>query len=178
MVDIYDVGYGSKRRTTNLSRSLRNAIHDSLAPFQILECVGESKLAYKLDLPATMRIHPVFLGSLLTPYHASAIPGHTQPPPPPIEVEGQQEYEVEEILDSKIVRNKLRYLVSWIGYTPNNRTWEPAEHLENSPEIVAPTTLVIHSVLRPQISLGLWLVEFTSLASTQYIPYDDGTEYG
>ena len=58
-------------------------------------------------------------------------------PPPPIEVQGQQEYEVEEILNSKIVRNKLRYLVSWIGYAPNDRTWEPAEHLENSPEIVA-----------------------------------------
>jgi hypothetical protein len=108
-----------------------------LRPFRILKCVGESQMAYKLDLPAGMRIHPVFHGSLLTPYHASAIPGHTQPPPPPIEVEGQQEYEVEEILDSKIVRNKLRYLVSWIGYAPNDRTWEPAEHLENSPEIVA-----------------------------------------
>jgi hypothetical protein len=29
MVDIHDVGYGSRRRTTILSRSLRNAIHDS-----------------------------------------------------------------------------------------------------------------------------------------------------
>ena len=29
MVDMRDVGYGSKRRTTNLSRSLHNAIHDS-----------------------------------------------------------------------------------------------------------------------------------------------------
>jgi hypothetical protein len=29
MVDICDVGYGSKRRTTNLSCSLRNAIRDS-----------------------------------------------------------------------------------------------------------------------------------------------------
>jgi hypothetical protein len=27
--ETYDVGYGSKRRTTNLSRSLRNAIRDS-----------------------------------------------------------------------------------------------------------------------------------------------------
>jgi hypothetical protein len=29
MVDIRDVGYGSRRRTTILSCSLRNAIHDS-----------------------------------------------------------------------------------------------------------------------------------------------------
>ena len=29
MVETYDVTYGSKRRTTKLSRSLRNAIHDS-----------------------------------------------------------------------------------------------------------------------------------------------------
>jgi hypothetical protein len=29
MVDIHDVGYGSKRQTTNLSRTLHNAIHDT-----------------------------------------------------------------------------------------------------------------------------------------------------
>ena len=125
------------RKNISTTRPSRKLDVRRLGPFKIVECIGESKLAYKLDLPATMRIHPVFHESLLTPYHANRIAGRTQTPPPAIEVEGEQEYEVEEILDSKIIRNKLRYLVSWTGYGPNDRTWEPAEHLENSPEITA-----------------------------------------
>ena len=58
-------------------------------------------------------------------------------PPPLIEVSDGSEYEVAAILDSKIVRNKLYYLVDWLGYTPNDRTWEPLENLANASEMVA-----------------------------------------
>jgi len=34
-------------------------------------------------------------------------------PPPPIEVEGEKEYEVEKILDKQEKRGKMRYLVKW-----------------------------------------------------------------
>jgi len=73
-----------------------------LGPFKILKVVGESKLAFKLELPQHMRIHPVFHTSLLEPYHVNTIPGRTQPPPPPIVVEDHEEFKVEKILDSKI----------------------------------------------------------------------------
>ena len=41
------------------------------------------------------------------------------------------------VLDSKVVKNKLYYFVDWLGYTPANRTWEPAENLNNTKELVA-----------------------------------------
>ena len=41
------------------------------------------------------------------------------------------------ILDSKVVKNKLYYFVDWLGYTPVDRTWEPAENLNNTKELVA-----------------------------------------
>ena len=108
-----------------------------LGPFKILEVVGEAKAACKLDLPHQMRIHPVFHESLLEPYYANKIEGRLQPPPPPPEViEGEMEYEVKEILDSRIVRGKLKYLVDWLGYSPEERTWEPAEHLTHAPEAI------------------------------------------
>ena len=63
-----------------------------------------------------------FNSSLLEPYHESTIPGRITQPPPPIELEDGPEYEVAAILDSKIVRNKLYYLVNWLGYSPRECT--------------------------------------------------------
>ena len=41
-------------------------------------------------------------------------------------------YSTAAILDSKIVRNKLYYLVDWLGYSPNERTWELVENVINA----------------------------------------------
>ena len=72
----------------------------------------------------------VFHSSLLEPYQDSTIPGHIKAPPPPIELEDGPEYEVATILDSKIVHNKLYYLVDWLGYSPSEHTWEPIENVK------------------------------------------------
>jgi hypothetical protein len=109
-----------------------------MGPFKILQVVGESKLAFKLELPPRMRIHSVFHVSLLEPYRENTIEGRIQPPPPPPdEIDGELEYEVKEILDSKIVRGKLQYYIDWEGYTPEERTWEPAESVEHAADAVA-----------------------------------------
>ena len=52
-------------------------------------------------------------------------------------VNGELEYEVEAVLDSRVWRNKLQYLVGWKGYGSEERTWEPAENLENAKEAIA-----------------------------------------
>ena len=38
-------------------------------------------------------------------------------PPPPVKIDGEKEYEVEEILDRQERRGKTKYLVKWKGYT-------------------------------------------------------------
>jgi hypothetical protein len=43
-------------------------------------------------------------------------------PPLPVEIEGQEEFEVLEILDSRIIRRKLEYLIQWQGYDVTERT--------------------------------------------------------
>ena len=61
--------------------------------------------------------------------------GFKQPAPPPLEIiDGEEEYEVDEILDSRIYRKKLQYLVKWKGYGHGDNTWEPVSSCENAPE--------------------------------------------
>jgi len=44
-----------------------------------------------------------------------------------VEVEGEEEWPVQEVLHSKFVGNLLRYLVKLEGY--DEPTWEPAESI-------------------------------------------------
>ncbi|MBW0489419.1 hypothetical protein O181_029134 [Austropuccinia psidii MF-1] len=64
----------------------------------------------------SMEVHqPVFHIFLLEPVKTSTIPNWHEEPPPPIIIEKEEEWEV--ILDSKIKRGKLWYLVEWKGFS-------------------------------------------------------------
>ncbi|MBW0463754.1 hypothetical protein O181_003469 [Austropuccinia psidii MF-1] len=83
-------------------------------------------------------MHPVFHISLLEPVKTSTIANWYQEHPPPIIIEEEEEWEVSQILDSKLKRRKLWYLVGWKGFSegPERSTWEPAKNLKNYPELV------------------------------------------
>ena len=90
----------------------------------------------KLKLPASYKIHDVINVSRLRLYKEPTAGQHATPPEP-VEVEGQPEYEVEEVLDSRLKKGKLEYLVKWSGYTNKYNTWEPVSNLENSRKAIA-----------------------------------------
>lgn len=122
------------RRNLKTRRPSDKLDYRRLGPFLVTKQVNE--VAYRLNLPTSMKIHPVFHVSLLEPYKESTIPGRLQAPPPPTEIDGEEEFEVSEILDSRINRRKLEYLVHWQGYEVSERTWEPAANLDNAPEMI------------------------------------------
>ncbi|QRW22942.1 Retrotransposable element Tf2 protein [Rhizoctonia solani] len=102
-----------------------------LGPFEITEKI--SSHAYRLNLPETLKIHDVFYVGLLSKVHESlSQPFPNQPPPETIE--GEEEYEVEKIINSKRQRGKWFYLIKWKGYGPEDNSWEPEELLEHSQE--------------------------------------------
>jgi hypothetical protein len=70
-------------------------------PYEILEQIGHS---YKLKLPASMKIHPVFHVEKLRKDAGDSLPGQANPEPTLLELEdGNEEYEVQEVLAVKLV---------------------------------------------------------------------------
>ena len=51
----------------------------------------------------------------LSPYRGNEVNGLTPPPPEPVTVNGEEEYEVDHIRDSKLFGRTLKYLMRWKG---------------------------------------------------------------
>lgn len=103
-------------------------------PFRVLEPVGLQ--AYRLQLPATWKIHDVFHISLLEKYHRREDSEDIQEPLPLAElVDGQEEWEIEEILDKKKRSGKIWYYIKWNGYPEEFNQWLPGEELEHAEEL-------------------------------------------
>ena len=117
------------------SALLRRAC-SSHGPFEVLEKVGRS--AYNLKLPPTWRrLYPTVNEIYLTPYQSPTFPSQQRPPPPPPElVDGNEEYEVDYIVDSKVERGRIKYLVHWKGYGDEAREWLTLTALQNAPEAI------------------------------------------
>jgi len=89
-----------------------------IGPFKILAKIGTS--AYMLALQPSMAIHNTFHISLLEPYEDNQFPLQIKEPPPSIQIEGEEEYELKEIIDSRLHYNKFQYRAKWKGYSPEH----------------------------------------------------------
>ncbi|MBW0554973.1 hypothetical protein O181_094688 [Austropuccinia psidii MF-1] len=131
-------GYPGQEKTLKLIERLTKKLAERcLGPFEVLKKIGSH--AYHLKLPQQWKsFHPVFHMSLLEPVKKSTIQNQHQLPLPPLIVEEEEEWEVAQVLDSKLKRRTARYLVEWKGLNedPERTTWEPASSLTNSQDLV------------------------------------------
>src|SRR5258707_4025695 len=104
-------------------------------PFEITKEV--SPVAYQLRLPMAWNIHNIFHASLLSPYRETPAHGPNYSRPPPDLIGGEEEYEVEKIVNHRHVGRSraLQYLIKWIGYPEADNTWEPADQV-HAPQLV------------------------------------------
>jgi hypothetical protein len=125
-------------RNMNPSRTVK-LMPRYIGPLKIKKVV--SSVAYELELPPTLRIHPVFHVSKLKLYRNDDRYEREQVMrPAPVLVDGEQEYEVERILDRRERRQgrgiRVEYLVKWLGYPEYESTWERESNLTNAQELV------------------------------------------
>src|SRR5439155_17689089 len=117
-----------RRKNIQTKRPSNKLDYTKLGPFRIRRKL--SQVMFELELPKGSRLYPVFHAALL----------ETAPQQIPIQTELQagkeQEYEVEEILDSSTTPKGQEYLVSWKRYSAEENLWEPGENLQNCQQTI------------------------------------------
>ena len=130
-----------------------------VGPFTVIEPVGD--LAYRLELPAKWRIHPVISVAHLEQHHDDSY-GRDIPVPPDVIAdesgETHEEYEVEGIVAKRYNKRRKRFewLVKWRNWGTEHNSWLPRESLENARELVDEfentDTEVISTLFLPTLS--------------------------
>jgi len=102
-------------------------------PYKVKGIVSSN--AIELELPKSIKIHPVVNASRVQLYKPQ-VEGQKRTLPKPVIIKEEEEFEVEKILNKRMVREKEKFLVRWKGYTAEEDTWENKENLENAKELV------------------------------------------
>jgi len=115
-----------ERRTEKLTKRF-------VGPYKVQKIVSSN--AVKLELPTTVKIHLVVNVSRIQCY-IGQVEGQKKEQPAPVMIEGEEEWEVERILNKQKIRGKDKYLVQWKRFTTKSDTWEGRENLGNAKEAI------------------------------------------
>jgi transposase InsO family protein len=121
------------------TRNLKTNHHKKMAPrregpFEITEVIGP--VTYRLKLPQAWKVHNVFHATLLRQYRETEVYGTNFPRPPPELVEGEEVYEVENILRHRRRGRHHQYYVKWKGYPIEDATWESEDAFSDDGDLL------------------------------------------
>jgi len=103
-------------------------------PYKVIS-THPAQSTYRLALPPSDKTHPVFHVSklkLYKPNDPALFPNREPERPPPVVVEGEEEFTIEHIVEERKVGRGKQYLVRWKGYPESDNSWEPARALQDT----------------------------------------------
>jgi len=116
-----------------VGRSSEKLVERFVGPYKIKAIISSNVV--ELELPATVRIHPVVNVSQIKRY-IDQVDSQRKEAPQPVVVEREEEWEVEKILNKRKIRGKDKFLVRWKGFTAEGDTWESRENLQNAGDLL------------------------------------------
>jgi len=122
----YQVGdkvFLSSRNITT-DRPTKKLEDKMLGPFPITKKIGTS---YKLEVPASMKVHDVFHPNLLRADPGDPLPDQIQEPSGPIITPEGEEYELDDILNSRWHYGRLQYRCKWTNEKQRDMEWYYAD---------------------------------------------------
>jgi hypothetical protein len=126
-----------------------------VGPFEIVEERGHS---FVLDLPPSYKMSNLFHADRLRKADEDPLPQQVQAPPPPEEINGEPEFEVERIERARLHghRKELQYQAAWRGCDPDD-TWYPAANFKNAPVMVEKFHEIHPEAPGPPVRLQQWM---------------------
>lgn len=128
------IRFGYLPATCKLHVCPPNWIFDTWAPSQCLQIKASQ------DYENTL----VFHIALLKPHKENPFPSQAPSHLPPMQTQGQEEFLVHHLLDSRMISGKLHYLVNWEGYSLKECFWESVSN--------------VHALDLVKASIGLTLI--------------------
>ncbi|RMZ86659.1 hypothetical protein DV736_g6115, partial [Chaetothyriales sp. CBS 134916] len=106
---------------------------NKVGPFRVKRKV--SNVAFELELPPDMGIHPVISCIHLEPANETHL--KKAPPPPPIVVGNEERWIIDRLLRKERRGQETYYKIRWQGYGPAEDSWEEEQELRSQvPELV------------------------------------------
>jgi len=97
-----------------VGRRMEKLTERFVGPYKVKKVISTN--AVELELPSMVKIHPVINVSRIRRY-VGQVEGQKKEQQAPVIIEGEKEWEVEQILNKRKVRGKDKYLVRWKGFT-------------------------------------------------------------
>jgi hypothetical protein len=141
-------------KSWNMARPSLKLDNNNSGPFRIIAKEGNS---FRLELPASMKIHPVMSSDKLRKSANDPLTGQVNRPEDPMEIAGDIEYGVEEVLVEKKQWNQLKYRVKWKGYEVEDLEWHAPSDLKGAPHKLKAFHLNYPKLPGPPARLEEWI---------------------
>ena len=113
----------SHLRLPQAAHAKRKLLPRFFGPYKVSKVISD--VAYELELPAHFKIHPVIHISHLKANADGTqdFPDHTAPPPPVVDEEGQEYFQVEAFRNHRKSGTRRQFLAKWLGYPESENMW-------------------------------------------------------